>query len=175
MGVARRDWGSGAGGSESLAGPSLGSGWAGWRLPHPPRHPGRREKSPPRGRLDRRAHLCASRAPLASPRPPRPEGTPVAGRPRAARLPGALHAARGSPFPAGGPRCWPEGLGMGRRICSTLTTEVTFPAPGSSLPSHTPESPSPSLPASSPRWRWGVLEAGMNLGRSAGRGALAAS
>lgn len=56
------------------------------------------------------------------------------------------------------------GLGEGG-ICSTLTTEVTLLAPGSGLISHTPESLNPFLPASSPLGRFGVLEAGMNLGR----------
>lgn len=59
------------------------------------------------------------------------------------------HAAQVLLFRAGGQRCSPVGLGEGR-TCSTLTTEVTFPAPGSGLASHPPESPSPFLPASFP-------------------------
>lgn len=51
-----------------------------------------------------------------------------------------------------------------RRTCSTLTTEVTFPALGSGLSSHPPESSSPLLSASFPSGALCVLEAIMNLG-----------
>lgn len=123
----------------------MGSGWVGCWFANLGSRCGGRGPSPGRAGPPRSPVRFpgAPRLRLPSPRsPPRPKGTwwPALPGPRAS--PKRSHAARVLLSPAGGRRCSLAGPG-GRRICSTLTTEVTFPAPGSGLASHTPGSPNP--------------------------------
>lgn len=143
----RAAWDPDAGDSRSLAGPSLGSGWGDREFRTTACGAQREGPSP----LEGGAAVLTCALPGS---PPVTLGVPKG--PWSPAIPGLCasptrsRAAQVLLFRTGGQRCSLVGLGEGR-TCSTLTTEVTFPAPGSGPASHPSESPSPFLPASFPR------------------------
>lgn len=168
LGRAMQGVGSGSGRLVSRTGPSWTPEGVSEIPAAPPAGAEGRGPSPPEGGAA--ALTCA--LPGRPPPPPASQKDGIPRRPGAFSLPRALPRNGALLFLEGGQRCSPVGVGE-RGTCSTLTAEVTFPAPASGFAYHHPVSPGILEPlVFCFLFLWGTFETGMNLGRCACSGAL---